>query len=465
LGNPDAVVVGAGPNGLTAAARLSRSGRKVLVIEASETIGGGTRTAELTEPGFSHDVCSAIHPFGVISPAYRLLQVAIDWITPPVAASHPLDDGRAVGLFNSVEETASQFESDDGDEWASLVGPIAGDLDTVVGTFLAGRIIPNPFSRANRIMTLQGARSAIALANRFASTEGRALIAGLAAHAVAPLETAFTAGIALLLAAVGNGRGWPIVHGGSQGLSEALASIVREGGGEIRTGHEVTDISEFEDSSLFLDLNPSVARSLARTRIEPVDIVTIGRWKPGPGVFKIDYALDGPIPWSDPISGKAGTVHLGGTLEEIAQSERAVDEGNHPDRPFVLVAQQSAFDPGRAPQGKQTGWAYCHVPNGSDQDMTAAVEAQIERFAPGFADRVIARHVRTADGFQRYNPNYVGGDISGGEFSASRFLPAVKDPYRIGDRTYLCSSSTPPGAGTHGMCGWNAARAEIDGHS
>jgi phytoene dehydrogenase-like protein len=340
----------------------------------------------LTEPGFSHDVCSAIHPFGVISPAYRSLEVAIDWITPPVAASHPLDDGRAVGLFNSVEETASQFESDDGDEWASLVGPIAGDLDTVVGTFLAGRIIPNPFSRGTRMMTLQGARSAIALANRFTSTEGRALIAGLAAHAVAPLETAFTAGIALLLAAVGNGRGWPIVRGGSQNLAEALASIIRDAGGEIRTGHEVSDISEFHDSLLFLDLNPSVARTMARARTEPADIMALGRWKPGPGVFKIDYALDGPIPWADPISGNAGTVHLGGTLEEIAQSERAVSEGKHPDRPFVLVAQQSVFDPGRAPQGKQTGWAYCHVPNGSDRDMTAAVEAQIDRFAPGFVD-------------------------------------------------------------------------------
>lgn len=459
--HPDAVIVGSGPNGLAAAARLTRAGKRVLVVEAAETIGGGTRSAGLTEPGFTHDVCSAIHPFGVISPAYRAMSASIDWITPPVAVSHPLDGGRAVALFNSLEETAANLGAGDGAEWSRIVGPLVNELDAVVSTFLAGRIIPNPFSKGTRTMTVHGARSAETLADRFTSVEGRALIAGLAAHAIAPLDTAFTAGVALLFAAVGSVRGWPLVRGGSQQLAESLASIVRHGGGEVRVGHDVSDVGEFENSTVFLDVSPPAARSMARFRMDPAVNATLGRWKPGPGVFKVDYALDGPIPWADGVSPRAGTVHVGGTFEEVASAEQAVADGEHPDRPFVLVAQQSNFDSSRAPSGKHTGWAYCHVPNGSERDMTASIEAQIERFAPGFTDRIIARHSRTADGFERYNPNYVGGDIAGGLFSPTRFLPGARNPYRVGDRLYLCSSATPPGGGTHGMCGWNAAGAEL----
>lgn len=458
---PDAVIVGSGPNGLTAAARLAISGKRVLVLEAADSIGGGTRSAALTEPGFIHDVCSAIHPFGVVSPAYRALSMPIDWVTPPVATSHPLDDGTAVALHNSVAATAGQFEGGDSKEWAALVRPLVDDLDNVVETFLAARILPNPFSKAARIMGVHGSRSSTALADRFGSVQARALIAGLAAHAIAPLHTPFTAGIALLFAAVGNGRGWPLVRGGSQGLANSLAGIISGKGGEIVLNREVLDISEFAGSSVFLDLNPSAAREIARERMNPADIVMLGKWKPGPGVFKIDYALDGPIPWTDTLSGQAGTVHLGGTFEEIADAEAAMTAGDHVQRPFVIVAQQSDFDPSRGPAGKRTGWAYCHVPNGSDVDMTSAIEDQIERFAPGFAERIIARHTTTAVGMERYNPNYVGGDIGGGEFTPGRFLPSVKNPYRLGDGLYLCSSATPPGGGTHGMCGWNAVAASL----
>jgi phytoene dehydrogenase-like protein len=461
LEQPDAVIVGSGPNGLTAAAKLAVAGQKVLVLEAAGGIGGGTRSAELTEPGFIHDVCSAIHPFGVVSPAYRALSAPIDWVTPPVAMTHPLDDGTAVALHNSVEATAGQFGDRDGKEWAGLIGPLVADLDNVVETFLAARILPNPFSKAARIMGIHGARSSANLADRFDSDSARALIAGLASHAIAPLDTAFTAGIALLFAAVGNGRGWPLVRGGSQGLASSLAGIIQDRGGQIEVNHEVSDISEFTGSSVFLDVNPSAAREIARQRMNPADIVMLGRWTPGPGVFKVDYALDGPIPWTDSLSGQAGTVHLGGGFEEIAEAEAAVAAGEHVRRPFVIVTQQSDFDSSRAPDGKRTGWAYCHVPNGSDVDMTSAIEAQIERFAPGFTERVIARHTTTAEEMERYNPNYVGGDIAGGEFTPGRFLPSVKNPYKVGDGLYLCSSATPPGGGTHGMCGWNAATASL----
>lgn len=461
MAGPDAVIVGSGPNGLTAAAKLALSGKKVLVIEAAGSIGGGTRSSELTEPGFIHDVCSAIHPFGVTSPAFRALSVPIDWVTPPIAMAHPLDDGTAVALHNSVAATASQFEGSDGKEWAALVGPLVSDLDNVVETFLAARILPNPFSKAARIMVVHGSRSSVALADRFETVPARALIAGLAAHAIAPLDTAFTAGIALLFAAVGNGRGWPLVRGGSQNLAGALAAMIGDRGGQIELNRQVVDISEFAGASIFLDINPSAAREIARQRMNPADIVMLGRWKPGPGVFKVDYALDGPIPWTDSLSGQAGTVHLGGSFEEIADAEAAVAAGDHVQRPFVIVAQQSEFDPSRAPAGKRTGWAYCHVPNGSDVDMTSAIESQIERFAPGFSERIISRHTTTATELERYNPNYVGGDIGGGEFTPGRFLPSVKNPYRVGDGLYLCSSATPPGGGTHGMCGWNAAAASL----
>lgn len=461
MAGPDAVIIGSGPNGLTAAARLALAGKKVLVLEAAGSIGGGTRSSELTEPGFIHDVCSAIHPFGVVSPAYRALSASIDWITPPVAMSHPLDGGSSVALHNSVAATADQFGGSDAKEWAALVGPLVADLDNVVETFLAARILPNPFSKAARIMGVHGSRSSTALADRFGSVPARALIAGLAAHAIAPLDTPFTAGIALLFAAVGNGRGWPLVRGGSQNLASALAAIIGDSGGQIELNHEVVDIGAFAASLVFLDISPTAAGEIARQRMNPADIVMLGRWKPGPGVFKVDYALDGPIPWTDRLSGKAGTVHLGGSFEEIAEAEAAVAAGDHVQRPFVIVAQQSDFDPPRAPAGKRTGWAYCHVPNGSGVDMTSAIESQIERFAPGFTERIISRHTTTAQEMEAYNRNYVGGDIGGGEFSLGRFLPSLKNPFRVGDGLYLCSSATPPGGGTHGMCGWNAAGASL----
>ncbi|REK20159.1 MAG: NAD(P)/FAD-dependent oxidoreductase [Actinobacteria bacterium] len=459
--SPDVVVVGSGPNGLTAAARMAVAGRRVLVLEAETAIGGGTRTEELTLPGFRHDTCSAIHPFGVVSPGYRTLGLDVDWITPPVAASHPLDDGRAAGLFNNVDETAQSLSERDGRVWRRIFAPLVADLDQIVDKFLAERIIPNPINKADRIMTLHGARSAAALASRFEGEGARALIAGLAAHSVAKLDSLFTGGVALLMGAIGNAVGWPLIRGGSARISDSLAAIVTENGGEIVTGQRVTSLDRYDHASVLLDLSPPEARVVGRLRMNPTDIVSYGRWRPGPGVFKIDYALDRPVPWADDVSPRAGTVHLGGTFEEIAAAEAAVIEGKHPDRPFVLFAQQSDFDPTRAPEGKRTGWAYCHVPNGSDVDMTSRIEAQIERFAPGFSETVLQRFTRDAPGFEAYNSNYVGGDIGGGAFGVRRFIPKVKSRYKVGDRLFACSANTPPGGGAHGMCGWNAAGAAL----
>lgn len=464
MAGADAVIVGSGPNGLTAAARLALAGMRVKVVEAADEIGGGARTAPLTIDGFEHDVCSAIHPFGVVSPAFRALDLGIDWVTPPVAMSHPLDGGRVVALYNSVGATAEAMAPADARTWSKILGPLVDDLDAVIETFLAARIIPNPVSRANQVMTLLGARSAAHLAGRFSSTEARALIAGLAAHSVASLDAPFTSGVALLMGAVGNGIGWPLVQGGSGNLAESLVSKILRNGGEIVTGERVTDLDGYEGATVILDLSPPEARQVGRDRLGRFDSYAMSRWKPGPGVFKVDYALDAPVPWADPVSARAGTVHIGGTFEEIAAAEAAMFRGDHPDRPFVLFAQQADFDPSRAPEGKRTGWAYCHVPNGSKVDMTGRIEDQIDRFAPGFRDIVLHRFVRSAPGFESYNSNYVGGDIGGGRFSMTRFIPRLANPYRVGDRLYMCSSSTPPGGGAHGMCGWNAAGSVLRRH-
>lgn len=458
----DAVVVGAGPNGLAAAAELTRHGRQVLVIEQAEVIGGGTRTEELTRPGFLHDVCSAIHPLGVASPFFRSVGLDVTWIDPPIPVSHPLEGGRPGGILRDIETTAALFE-DDGRRWANLIGPLARSADDVVDDFLGPMPLAPRHPAAFARMAANGALTASALARRFDTDTARAVVAGLAAHAIAPFAAPFTGGVVLLFALTAHAYGWPLVAGGSQRVADALARVVEEGGGRVETGRLVASLDDLPPAPIvILDTSPRSALSIAGDRVDPRRRRRLLARRSGPAVFKLDYALDGPIPWLDELSGQAGTVHLGGTWEEVAEAEDLVQAGHHAERPFVLVAQQSLFDPLRAPTGKQTAWAYCHVPNGSDLDMSGAIEDQIERFAPGFRDLVIERHTMGPAALEAHDPNYLGGDIAGGAFGARKLLQfGLADPYRLGDGLFICSSATPPGAGVHGMCGYHAARAAL----
>ncbi|MFO7298599.1 MAG: NAD(P)/FAD-dependent oxidoreductase [Actinomycetes bacterium] len=457
----DATVVGSGPNGLAAAVELARQGRKVLVVEAADRIGGGTRTEELTLPGFLHDVCSAIHPTGIASPYFREIGLEVPWVHPTIPLSHPLDGGRAVALYRSVDETAAQF-GDDAGHYRRLMGPLAEAIDDFLGVVLSPlRVLPR-HPGAHLRAGIVALPSAAMLVSRFSSDGTRALLAGLAAHSVAAFGALATAGVGVALGAIGHAFGWPLVAGGSERIADALADRITSMGGVIETGRKVTRIEELPGEVFLLDVMPPAARSMAVTRISGAASRRLGAWRPGPGVFKIDYALHAPVPWADPISGQAGTVHVGGSYEEIRNSEAAVIAGKHPERPFVLVAQQSLFDPSRAPEGQHTLWAYCHVPNGSTVDMTQAIEDQIERFAPGFREVVAHRTVRDTVAYEAYNPNIVGGDIGGGRFGLAKVLQlGIRRPYDLGGGVYLCSSATPPGAGVHGMCGYAAARAAL----
>lgn len=458
----DFVVVGAGPNGLAAAAHLTRSGNRVLVVEQAEAIGGGTRTEQLTRPGFLHDVCSAIHPLGVASPFFRDIGLDVEWIHPDIVVSHPLGDGRASGIFRSIDETAACFGSD-ADRYRRILGPLVERADEVIDGLLGPLQVPprNPVVMAR--LAGRGITSATRFIGRFESDEARAVLSGLAAHAIAPLGAPLTGGVALLFAITAHAHGWPMVKGGSQRIADALASVVIEGGGSIETGRRVEKLDDFGmNTPVLLDVAPRAAFEISGDRATRSYRRRSAGWKSGPGVFKVDWALSGPIPWADELSSRAGTVHLGGTFEEVTALEDAVQAGRHPDRPFVLLSQQSNFDSSRAPDGQHTAWGYCHVPAGSTRDMTDAIENQVERFAPGFRDLILARHTMDAAAFEAHNPNYVGGDIAGGEFGIRKIaqLGATR-PYKIGKGVYLCSSSTPPGAGVHGMCGYYAAEAAM----
>ncbi len=455
----DAVVVGSGPNGLAAAVQLTRAGRRVLVLERSTSIGGGTRSSELTLPGFVHDVCSAIHPFGVASPFFKSLP-PVEWIHPTVPLTHPLDDGRVGVLHHDLATTLQRFGKD-GPAYRRLVGPLVARSDVVIKRVL-GPIRPSLRDAVDmRRIAILGIIPATALSKLFSTPEARGLIAGLASHAIAPLSRPITGAVTGMFAAAAHVDGWPLVKGGSQRISELLASIVTGSGGQIETGHDVRSLRDVPElTTVMLDVMPPSAMRIAGTRINGSAGRRLRSWRPGPGVFKVDWALDGPVPWRDEYSGSAGTVHVGGTFEEIAAAEAQIHRGEHPERPFVLVAQQSLFDPSRAPDGRHTLWGYCHVPAGSDVDMTDAIEAQIERFAPGFRDRILARATMSTSAYESYNPNYIGGDIAGGAVTMRRQLQLGQSrPYRLGDHTYLCSSATPPGAGVHGMCGYHAATA------
>ena len=458
----DATVVGAGPNGLAAAVELARSGRKTLLVEAADEIGGGTRTEELTLPGFHHDVCSAIHPAGAASPFFEEIGLEVDWVQSPFPFSHPLDDGRAAAQRRSVEDTAASLGEDE-KTYLSLMSPFVNRIEEFVDVVLGPvPLIPDHISAFARIGLLGGMPAAL-LAKRFSTEEGKALFSGVAAHAIAPFRGLATSAVGLMLGAIGHSHGWPMAHGGSAAITNALAERFQTLGGKIELGRTVETVNDLPRGPVFLDVMPPAAHRIARSRISGSKARRLSRWRPGPGIFKIDWALDGPIPWADPLSARAATVHIGGRYAEVAAGERAVMRGDHPRRPFVLLAQQSLFDESRAPDGKHTAWGYCHVPNGSDVDMTEAIENQIERFAPGFKEIILARSVRGPVGYQEYNPNNIGGDIGGGQFGLSKVLQiGKKAPYSLGGDVYLCSSATPPGAGVHGMCGYHAVRAALD---
>ncbi len=468
----DAVIVGAGPNGLAAAIELARDGRSVLVVERNETVGGGSRSADLTLPGFIHDICSAIHPLGRASPFFAALPLAdhgLEWIEPPVQIAHPLDDGSAALVWRDLDRTARGLGRD-ADRYRRLMQPIVRDWDLIVDEMLGPL---RPFHAARHPLALGrfGMLSLLPttlLARPFREPRTRALLAGTSAHSMLRLDRPISAAFGMTLTASAHAVGWPMPRGGSQSIADALASYLRSIGGEIVTGQEVNSLGELPaHRSVLLDLTPKQVLAVAGSRVGGLYAAQLRRFRYGPGSFKIDLALDGPIPWRNPDLLQAGTVHLGGTLEEIVASENEVAGGRIPERPFVLLAQQSLFDPTRAPDGKQTVWAYCHVPNGSDVDMTEPILKQIERFAPSVRDRVLAISVKGPAELERYNPNYVGGDINGGLQGLTQLFtrPAVRlDPYSTPDPSlFICSSSTPPGGGVHGLCGYHAARSALRG--
>ncbi len=457
----DATVVGAGPNGLAAAVELARSGRRVLVVESSDRIGGGARTEEVTLPGFRHDICSAIHPSGLASAFFAEIGLEVDWVQPPIPFSHPLDGSRAIALHRSVAETAAGL-GEDRTRYQRMVAPLADSLSELIEVVFSPFTLNPPHKLRFARLAFLGGLPASFVARRFSTEEGRALFAGMAAHSIAPFSALTTTGVGLMLGLIGHVRGWPLVRRGTEGIIDALASRLVDLGGVIETGRLATSVADLPGKAHLLDVMPPAALTIGGERLSARARRRLSRWKPGPGVFKVDWALDGPVPWADPLSGRAGTVHVGGTLEEIEGAEREVFRGQHPEQPFVLVAQQSLFDPTRAPQGKHTLWAYCHVPNGSTVDMTARIEDQIERFAPGFKELILGRSTRNSIEYQAYNPSIVGGDIGGGQYGIAKVMQIGKRrPYDLGGGVYLCSAATPPGAGVHGMCGHHAAQAVL----
>lgn len=463
----DAVVVGAGPNGLAAAVTLAQAGHSVLVREAAADVGGGTRTTELTLPGYHHDVCSAVHPLGAVSPFFRSLPLeryGLEWIHAPVMLAHPFDDGTAAELYRSLDETAASLGAD-GEAWRGATEPFVEQIDHLVADVLAPIRWPkHPLLMAR--FGLQGLRSTRAFVRRFHGEHAAALFAGCAAHSMLPLHWTATASFGLVLAIVGHVAGWPIARGGSQAIARALAAHLRALGGVIETSAPVLDVDELPPArATLLDLTPRQVVAIAGHRLPARYRGQLERFEYGPGTFKVDWALAGPVPWTSPACARAMTVHLGGTYAEVAAAEAAPWNGAAPERPFTLFSQPSLFDPTRAPAGRHTAWGYCHVPHGSTDRMTDRIEAQVERFAPGFRDLILARHVLDPVALERHDANNVGGDINGGAEHLRQLLfrPVPRwDPYTTPVKgLYLCSASTPPGGAVHGMCGFHAATSAL----
>jgi len=463
----DAIVVGSGPNGLAAAITIQQAGLSVLLVEAKETIGGGMRSAELTLPHFVHDVCSAIHPLAVCSPFFKTLPLekhGLQFIYPTVAAAHPFQDGSAAVLYKSIEQTAKGLGEDEG-AYNKLMEPLVTDWPRIIGDVLAPLHFPkHPFEMAR--FGWKALASARHLSRIFRSTKARGLWAGMTAHAIQPLSNAATSATGLVLMSAAHVQGWPMAKGGSQTIADALASYFISIGGTIETNFYVDSLNKLPSAKAVLfDVTPKQLLQIAGYKLSSFYKGQLKRYRYGMGVFKIDWALNGTIPFAAPECRQAGTVHLGNTFEEIAYSEQLTSEGILPEKPFVLLAQQSLFDASRAPKRKHTAWAYCHVPNGSRVDMTTTIENQVERFAPGFKQRIIGRHVMNTARIEEYNPNYIGGDIVGGIMDLSQLFtrPGLRfSPYKTSAKgIYICSSSTPPGGGIHGMCGYYAAKKAL----
>ncbi len=464
----DAVVIGSGPNGLAAAVELARNGAEVLVLESAPTIGGGTRTAELTLPGFRHDVCSAAHPLGILSPYLRTLPLAehgLTWIQPPASVAHPLDGEPAVMLRKSLDATAGAL-GPDAAAYRRLMRPLLHHPNELMAEILGPAHLP----RHPLVLTGFGIPAllpATVLARTwFRGERARALLAGCAAHSVLPLTRPVSAAVGLLFLLTGHVETWPIAQGGSAAITDALAGYLRSLGGRIETGTPVHALADIPPSRVVLfDTSPDQVATIGSSVLPRGYVQRLRGYRYGPGIFKIDWALDGPIPWTDPACLESATVHVGGTLGEIAASEAAVWRDAVSDRPYTLVVQSSLFDSSRAPEGKHTGWAYCHVPAGSTVDLTDVLERQVERFAPGFRDRILARHVMNTATLERYNANYVGGAITGGVTDLGQLFtrPVVRaNPYSTPNPDlFICSASTPPGGGVHGMCGYHAAQSAL----
>ncbi|MDX1393376.1 MAG: NAD(P)/FAD-dependent oxidoreductase [Gemmatimonadota bacterium] len=462
----DAVVVGSGPNGLAAAVTLASHGLGVLVLEAADVPGGGARTEPLTLPGYLHDTCSAIHPMGAASPLFRALPLGrygLEWLHPPLCLAHPFDDRPAARLHRSVDVVADDL-GPDGDAWRGLIGGLAAGWDDVVSGVLGPPLAANPLGLLPWARSLLSAD--VVAREAFSGSQARGLFAGLAAHSILPLDRAPSAGVGLALAAAGHAGGWPLPRGGAGAITTALVSLLEDLGGRVVTGHRVRSMLDVPPArATVFDLTPGPLARVLGDDAGPSYARALARAPRGPGVFKLDWALSEPIPWRSSACREAGTVHVGGTYEEIAAGERAVWEEREPGSPFVLVSEPTRFDPTRAPGGGHVGWAYCHVPNGSPSDWTARIEAQVERFAPGFRDCIAARSALGPADLEARNANLAGGDIGGGAITIPRLLAGSVprlDPYATPlPHVFVCSSAVPPGGGVHGMCGFHAARSVL----